>query len=325
MALRRSALALATLLFALPARADDRATAQELFQQGKDLLAAGQTAQACTKFAAAAELVSTAGVRLNLASCYEKIGRTASAWTRYDEALTIAERSGDTAAAAFARDAKAALSPRLSYLAITVPTEAFLAGLVVTRDGEKIPPAAWGAAIPVDPGDHQIVATAPGHDKWSTVTNVNGEKTRASISVPVLKATPAPPAPPEPVPVTSPPPAKSGMWSGPGAVQREAGLIAAGLGVVGLGVGAVFGVEMLSNKQTASSPGYCNTADCGSKSQSAVSDGNIATAGFAAGGGLLVLGVALFVSAPTSPKATATRIVPLAVSRGGGVGVVGAF
>src|ERR1700722_14021630 len=128
---RRSAMpvVLGGILCALPARADDRATAQELFQQAKDLLAAGKTEDACTKFAAAADLVQTVGVRLNLAACYDKIGRTASAWTRYDEALTIAERTGDSAAAKFAEDARSAIVERLSYLSVTVSADAALAGL----------------------------------------------------------------------------------------------------------------------------------------------------------------------------------------------------
>jgi serine/threonine-protein kinase len=197
----------------------------------------------------------------------------------------------------------------------------------VTRDGATIPQAAWGVAVPVDPGDHQVAASAPGHEKWSTVTNVNGEKTRASVAVPMLKAVATPPpAPTAPLPA-APPPSKGGLWSGPGALQREAGLITGGLGVVGLGVGAVFGTEMLSNKQTPSSSGssYCSTPGCGARSQSAVSDGNVATAGFAGGGALLVLGVALFLSAPTSPKTTAATIVPMNLPRGGGLGVAGVF
>ena len=110
----------ATWLLATPAQADDRATAQRLFEEGQTLFKEGKTAAACAKFEGASALVSSAGVRLNLARCWEKIGRTASAWTKYDEAQVAAERDGDRAAAAAARQGRAAVEPRLSKIAISV-------------------------------------------------------------------------------------------------------------------------------------------------------------------------------------------------------------
>lgn len=133
------------------ARGDDLATAQQLFAQGKELMAAGKVAEACAKFAGAADSSPTAGVRLNLGECYEKLGRTASAYTRYVEAETIADRVGDASAANLARGREAALKPTLSYLAVVVTGEAAkVAGLEVNRDGQRVPDAAWGTPVPVD-------------------------------------------------------------------------------------------------------------------------------------------------------------------------------
>ncbi|HEY6460533.1 MAG TPA: hypothetical protein VIY73_10300, partial [Polyangiaceae bacterium] len=100
---------LSSSLVASTALADDRATAQRLFEEGQKLFKDGQTADACAKFEGAAVLVNSPGVRLNLARCYEKLGRTASAWTKYDEAQVAAERVGDRAAAAAARQGRAAI------------------------------------------------------------------------------------------------------------------------------------------------------------------------------------------------------------------------
>jgi hypothetical protein len=319
-------LLIATLLglSAAPARADDRATAQELFQQGKDLMSAGKTAEACAKFAAAADLVQTVGVRLNLAACYEKIGRTASAWTRYDEALTLAERNGDAAAASFAQSAKIALTPRLSSLAILVPTEAALPGLEVTRDGQKVPQAAWGVPVPVDPGDHDLAASAPGHAAWSTKTRVSGPG-KAEVQVPVLAIAAIVPEPTATPNEETTPGAKTGLFSGPGGTQRVIAVSAAGAGVVALGIGSFFGIEMLSKKQTATSSGHCGTEGCGALSQDAVAAGNMATIGFVAGGLLVAGGAVVWLTAPSSKPATTAAIVPIAGSGGGGVGIQGSW
>src|SRR5206468_651690 len=40
-------------------------------------------------------------------------------------------------------------------------------GLVITQDGVELVRAAWGMALPVDPGEHQIEARAPGKKPWT--------------------------------------------------------------------------------------------------------------------------------------------------------------
>jgi thioredoxin-like negative regulator of GroEL len=76
----------ALALTALPVHADDRAIAQQVFQEARELMAAGKFVEACPKFAAAAQLSPTAGVRLNLSDCYAALGKVASAWGKADEA-----------------------------------------------------------------------------------------------------------------------------------------------------------------------------------------------------------------------------------------------
>jgi hypothetical protein len=185
---RSSALLLAILAGAVTsvAHADDRAAAQQLFLEGKELMRAGTFEQACQKFEAASQLSSTPGVRLNLADCLEKLGHTASAWARFDEALSMAERNGDGAAAELARKGRARLEPQLAYLTIVVPPAAVVAGLEVKRDGETLPKAAWGTGIPVDPGDHEVSAEAPNRARWSKKTAVVGSGAKVTVEVPPL-------------------------------------------------------------------------------------------------------------------------------------------
>src|ERR1019366_4956486 len=173
-------------LAAPPARGDDKAIAQQAFQEGRALMAAGKIAEACPKFAAAAQLSQTAGVRLNLADCYAKLGKTASAWAKANEALSLAERTGDASATALARDQMSALQPKLSYLTIVVASESAPQGLEVALDGERIPAAVWGTALPVDPGEHEITGTAPGRKPARLKTTVSDPGTRATLSLPTL-------------------------------------------------------------------------------------------------------------------------------------------
>ncbi len=322
---------------ASPARADDnRATAQLLFQQAKELMLAGKTAEACDKFAAAADLVQTVGVRLNLATCYEKVGRTASAWTRYDEALTIAERNGDSAAAQLARSSQAALTPHLTYLSVTVSKEAAaVLQLGVLRDGQQVPKAAWGVPVPVDPGDHEIKALAPGHKGWSTSMKVVGEGTHAEVQVPVLAVEAGPPivaiAPaPAPAAPTAAPPAAAPTKMG---TQKLVGLVGGGVGVVGVIVGSIFGLmassAWSSQQSDCGSPTSCpNHAGALADHSTLSTDSTVSTAAFIAGGVLVAGGVALFFTGkndPATPHATGLTISPSVGMGGAGVSLGGRF
>ncbi len=184
----------ATTFVASMGRADDRAVAEQAFQQGRQLMAEGKVAEACPKFAAAAQLSQTTGVRLNLADCYAKLGKLASAWAKAEEALTFAERAGDSAAATLARAQMAALKPILTYLTVSVTDASAVQAMEVTIDGEKLPAAVWGTPFPVDAGEHEVTARAPGYGPYSTRVTVPavapgaaGERSKGLVvSVPAL-------------------------------------------------------------------------------------------------------------------------------------------
>ena len=175
-------------------QAQDQAAARALFEDGRRLLKKGQYEEACRTLEAASKLYASPGILLNLGDCFEKVGRTASAWTEFGEAVAVAARARRNDQVAEAKRRQAAIEPTLTRLTIRVSSEA--TGLAITRDQTDLASAAWGEAIPVDPGTHEIRAEAPGHEPWSTSVVASSPGQTVSVDVPALTVSPAPPPPP---------------------------------------------------------------------------------------------------------------------------------
>ncbi len=158
------ALTLASDLIASSALAggDERAIALDLFEQGRTLFKEGNYQGALAKFDAAAKVMRTFGILLNVAECQEKLGRTASAWATWREARAVAAQAHSDDDEAMATVRQKALEAALSRLTIVVPSDSDAPELEIRRDGGVVPREAWGAAIAVDPGAHVIDARAPG-------------------------------------------------------------------------------------------------------------------------------------------------------------------
>jgi hypothetical protein len=89
------------------------------------------------------------------------------------------------ARAEFASQKAASLEPSLATLVVGVPTAHRIGGLSVEYDGTPLGSAAWGSRLPVDPGPHRIVASAPGRLSWSRTLDVRASAS-ASLEVPML-------------------------------------------------------------------------------------------------------------------------------------------
>lgn len=210
------------------------AAAQTAFDEAMKLMGEGRPAEACPKFAAAQRLDPGMATQFRLAQCYEKIGRLASAWANYVEVADAAKAAKSKEREAVARARVAALGPRLSRLTIVVPPAlATLQGLEIKRDGSLVDNALWGTAIPVDPGEHLVVTTAPGKKPWQGKGTATEEPTRLAVTIPPLEDLPPSPVMPKPL-VDSPPP--EGGRSRVPALAGGAVAVAA----VGVGVGLFF-------------------------------------------------------------------------------------
>ena len=233
-----------------------KVAAEALFEEGRKLVAEGKIDEACPKFADSQRLNPSPGTLLNLASCYEKSGRTATAWATYREAASTASATNRQDLLATAQRHADALFPTLSKLTVTASSPPD--GFVVMLDGVQVGRAEWGVALPADPGNHTIEASAPHFKTWSTKVTVPASSGAMTVTLPALEPMPevppaavAPPPGPPPPPSPSEAPPESGAassdhgstyWNG----QRIAGVVVGGVGVVGVGLGVVFAASAKS-------------------------------------------------------------------------------
>lgn len=324
--------------------AEDKAAADALFREGRALVKQGKFADACPKLAASQKLDPTAGSALALGDCYESAGQTASAWTTFNEARSLARKASDTPRADEGERRAKLLEAKLSNLVIDVPASARVPGLEVRRNGRVIEAALFGSSIPVDPGEQTIEVSAPGKQPFRTTLRVEPKAGVSTVSVPVLAEAPSalptstatvssgPAAPASGTPSTSPTQEPVPFWG----TQRTVGAVLGGVGLAGVVVGAVFGAQTLSkvgevkDKKlcTGDSPPLC-TADGIRLENEANDSANIANVALAAGGAALVAGAIVFLLAPsaTSRKSSGLtfQIRPSAGVHGGGLSVHGAF
>lgn len=345
--LRATSLVACLLLATSFASAGDKALAETLFVEGRKLMAAGKHADACPKFEASNREDPSAGTLMNLAICYEKTGRTATAWATYKETVVRAGTEGRTQHEDAARDAAARLEPKLSKLTITVPASA-PEGLVVERDATVLSASAFGVPVAVDPGEHSIKASAPGYEPWSTTIAVQANADSKTVTIPALTAlpeatppptdTPAPASPPpsEPTPASATPPAGStDATRDSSSGSSTLGWVLTGAGTAVLGTGFVFGY--LASQQASdaeSDPNLCPDKRCtpagrseidGAESKALISTIGVGVGAVALGAGVYFLVSAGGSSAKASPKASSARVSPFVAAGGGGVGVSGAF
>lgn len=321
---KRFALAFASTLglAAAPARAqaENQAAARALFDEGRALVKAGNAAAACPKFEGASHLYPSVGIALNLADCYERVGRTASAWTEFGEAASLAGRSDRPDDAAEARRRQVALEGKLTHLVLRAPHD--IPGLSVKRDGIELPPAAWDSPIPVDPGPHEVRAEAPERTPWVQSVTAAGAGQTTTVEVPELAAAP-PSANPEVAPATTSnavppthPPADQGRGS---SGARTAGWVLVGAGVaVGIGGGVLTGVE-------AGKASSANTAHNRSDYNSAAALWTVGIVGAVAGGVAAAVGVVLVVTSHGQEGGVALDVSPWFGAGVGGVRVGGCW
>jgi hypothetical protein len=285
---RRLAIALAvgfaTWLVAAPACAQT-AIAEKLYQEGSDLARAGNFQEACPKFQASYELDAQVGTLMALAACHVEIGKTASAWAEYNEAASLARRQDKPALADEARKSSAELRPKLSLLKVQIDNH--LPNMIVNLDGKVVPRGALTAELPIDPGNHELNAEAPGHEEFHKQLTVPTGPSTTTVRIPPLKALEIDQQ--KPVVIS------------PGLNDNEViGYTVGALGLAGVALGTVFGI--LATVETNNADENCINNFCTQQGldghDRALAFAHISTISFAVGGAGLGAGLILILTAP---------------------------
>ena len=303
---------------ALVARAEEPvdkvAAARGAFERGAAFASEERWGDALAAFSESASLRPHATTTYNLGYCERALGHATRAKKQFalalvqDQTSSGAELTADLRAATkrYLEEVRSQLAtPKLIVpldVAVSVdgrPLEAadggrWLAGTRPPGPGEKIGKTSF--VIEIDAGAHEIVVSASdGRSKVAHEYFPPGSTKEISLELPASVVAAAP-------------------IIDHGRARRSWGYAVGALGVVGLGVGAYFGLAARSTwaKAKEACPTRANCSDPAVRlSTDARTEANIATIAFVAGGAALVGGTILILTSgsPTSERATVSASV----------------
>lgn len=284
--------------------------ADQLFREGKRMLADGLIDEACLKFEESQRLDPSGGTMMNVARCHRMQKRWATAYADYTDAFSTAKREQRDDRMTEAKAQLDELEPLVMHLSFVVPAEvSSLPGFAIARNGVSLSAASWSTVQPVDPGKIVIEATATGYHPFHTVVDVEQPGQAVTVPIPMLEKLPE--SPPKLVPWTPPivPPPPEGMPA-----TRVAGIVIGSTGVVGVVLGAIAGGVALSRQSEADTicPGTVCPADAVALNEDAHTAATLANVGVFGGLGLTAVGVILVAVNPKSavrPTASGLALV----------------
>jgi tetratricopeptide (TPR) repeat protein len=269
--------------------------AQRAFEEGKRLARSGDYQKACPLFEKSQRLAPASGTLLNLANCYENLGRTATAWATFRASAAAARLSDNAEREREALARAETLEPRLAKLRIVVPAEARVDGLVIHRDDVLVDRSLWDVPVPVDPGRHLVKARAPQHVPFEQAVDVPGTAGVVDLSLERLKREPSAVEPPQPTPAPD------------GTPQRIIGLVIGGLGLAAVGVGIGFGVDALVKNDASNDAGCVDNLcppDALDLREQAITEAHLSTGLMVTGLVNVAVGLIVFFTAPSGEERT---------------------
>ncbi len=294
----------------------DKASAEALFNEGVSLVASGKYSEGCRKFEGSQGLDPTLGTELRLGDCYERLGKTASAWATFKHAQGVARSQNQSEREELARQRVEALEPKLVYLSLDLDGTA-QPGLVVQRNGSAVPLASLGVAIPVDPGKQDVTASAPEHELWQETIEVAAGPGKRHLRIPPLKRLTAQP------PASSAPPAAAAALA-PARPQSTVGIITGAVGIAAILAGGGLGLYAKKEGERSKEDEFCPSDDHNGCTAAGVDlrdrargFGTASTITFIAGAALLTTGIVLWATAGgSSEQPQQARLQLRAVSNG---------
>jgi hypothetical protein len=197
-----------------------------------------------------------------------------------------------------------------------------LPGVTLTIDGDGVARPVTGLAVDLDPGPHRFTFAKAGFDKTEIEALVAVGEQNKRVAVKLRKSAPTAVAAPVRDTVT---PASVKTSSSP---LKPIGIVIAATGVATIAAGAIFGGLAIAKKSDAGCSGnICPPGSNPDALRDAVTDGNVSTALFIAGGVVAAAGATTWLLAPSRPSSGSAwfRAAPVALERGGALVVVGAW
>lgn len=283
----------------------DVALAETLFNSAQACLEKDDWKCACEKFRASMELDPSVSTKLNIAKCDAHDGKLTLAWNDIQEALKLnrsmayADESRRKKLDQYAQNLLDDIERRVPKIHVVIADRP--PGLALQKDGKPLPLAALGEVIRVDPGVHEIVAEAPGYTALRRSITL-GEGQTEEIPLTLVKSANIPRTH-EALPLagTAGPPQQRSS------TQRIAGLVIGGVGIAGVGAGAVLGILTVSASNSAEASTACqNSSDkdlvsqCNARLADARELQTGAIVAAVVGGVVLGTGVVLFATAPST-------------------------
>ena len=230
-----------TVFLASGRAAAQEAAADALFDSARAAMAKADFDRACEQFRASDKLDPAPGTELNLADCEEKRGRLASAWVQFRSVEEKLSPNDERVAVAHGR--AEALRARVPKLTLTLAPTAPRGSTV--RDGNvELGSAAFGIALPLDPGAHQLLVSAPGFATRAFEIQLAEGEARTLVVTPGAATGAVSPA----VSAPAEPHASHDAASAGSPGRRTLGFVLGGVGVAGLSLGTVAGLMVLSKK-----------------------------------------------------------------------------
>lgn len=276
-------------------------------------------AAALDKLERAYSVVKVPKLGLWYARSLAKNGKLVEAAERYAE-VTRLEANGPKAAeqrqaqdeAATEREQLLARIPQLTITVEGAPSET----VQVTVDGAAMPSPSIAQTIPINPGKHLVRATGGQESAEQEITIAENEKRAIVLRLSAPTPSPAAEAVAKPEPLPPPiapsaptlvPQSSSSVGSRSRSTQRIAGWVALGAGGVGLAVGTITGILVLTKKSDLDETGDCPDHKCTlGTHHDAVSSynvlRNVSTASFIVGALGGAAGATLLLTAPNKPK-----------------------
>jgi hypothetical protein len=304
-ALGRAAALAAALLASCPAivtaqTAADRETARMLMDRGDEQLEQGDLESALAYYRGAHQIMRVPTTGIELARCFEKLGKLVEARDVAVEVLRIPEAPDEPMpfkAARVAADQLASeLKEQIPRLKIEIAPGRAVKAASVTIDGAKVPVAAVGLPYTLNPGEHRIELLSPGFEAFQqSLVLGRAEQRTLRIELHPLASAETPVPVPNPstaamAPRTSPSPNIPSHSSQNGAPTDRNSLawpVWLGIGVGGAGIltGAVAGIISLRRASQAKS--YCEGNSCTPAARSdrdaAMASANVSNVGFVVG------------------------------------------